>query len=172
MTFYIFNRKGRCQYYHEWQRLKPVRQGAGSQEEDFKLMFGLCWSMRALATAIDPKSPSMKQMGAPMRIGDGCSFNSIKTSSFKLQFLESPSGLKASWRMPGSGGQPCWGAGCFVLTTDPSVGSMVEQLQYIYASLFVELVVKNPLYTPGEPFLFEPFSAALNKYMRALGLLS
>lgn len=30
-TFYIFNRKGRCQYYHEWQRLKPVRQGAGSQ---------------------------------------------------------------------------------------------------------------------------------------------
>lgn len=30
-TFYIFNRKGRCQYYHEWQRTKPVRQGAGSQ---------------------------------------------------------------------------------------------------------------------------------------------
>ena len=54
-TFYIFSRKGRCQYYHEWQRLKPVRQGAGSQEEDFKLMFGLFWSMRALATAIDPK---------------------------------------------------------------------------------------------------------------------
>jgi hypothetical protein len=24
---------------------------------------------------------------------------------------------------------------------------------YIYASLFVELVVKNPLYVPGEPFL-------------------
>ncbi len=41
----------------------------------------------------------------------------------------------------------------FVLTTDPSVGSMADQLQYIYASLFVELVAKNPLYTPGEPFL-------------------
>lgn len=41
----------------------------------------------------------------------------------------------------------------FVLTTDPSVGSMAEQLQYVYASLFVELVVKNPLYMPGEPFL-------------------
>jgi hypothetical protein len=30
---------------------------------------------------------------------------------------------------------------------------MVEQLQYIYASLFVELVAKNPLYTPGDAFL-------------------
>ena len=54
-TFYIFNRKGRCLYYHEWRRLKPVGQGAGSQEEDFKLMFGLFWSMRAFATAMDPK---------------------------------------------------------------------------------------------------------------------
>lgn len=25
------------------------------QEEDFKLMFGLFWSLRALATAVDPK---------------------------------------------------------------------------------------------------------------------
>ena len=41
----------------------------------------------------------------------------------------------------------------FVLTTDPSVGAMVEQLQYIYSALFVELVAKNPLYTPGEAFL-------------------
>ncbi|KAI7842439.1 hypothetical protein COHA_004078 [Chlorella ohadii] len=153
-TFYIFNRKGACQYYHEWQRLKPVRSGAGSQEEDFKLMFGLFWSMRALSSALDPKNPAKQQMGAPQRIGDGCSFNSFRTSAYKLHFLESPSGLK------------------FVLTTDPSVGSLAEALQYIYASLFVELVAKNPLYTPGEPFLFEPFSAALNKYMRTLGLLS
>ena len=40
-----------------------------------------------------------------------------------------------------------------VLTTDPTVGSMVQQLQYIYSALFVELVVKNPLYTPGDAFL-------------------
>lgn len=41
----------------------------------------------------------------------------------------------------------------FVLTTDPNVGSLAEALQFIYASLFVELVAKNPLYMPGEPFL-------------------
>ena len=41
----------------------------------------------------------------------------------------------------------------FVLTTDPSVGSMGEALSFIYSQLFVECVVKNPLYTPGDPFL-------------------
>jgi len=55
-TFYIFNRYGVCQYYHEWYRPKSVRFGAGSQEEDFKLMFGLFWSMKTFAAAIDPKT--------------------------------------------------------------------------------------------------------------------
>jgi len=33
-----------------------VQQGAGSRlQEDFKLMFGLTWSMKAFAAAIDPK---------------------------------------------------------------------------------------------------------------------
>ncbi len=39
-------------------------------------------------------SPAKQQMGAPQRIGDGCSFNSFRTSAYKLHFLESPSGLK------------------------------------------------------------------------------
>jgi hypothetical protein len=41
------------------------------------------------------RSPTKQQMGAPMRIGDGCSFNSFRTSAYKLHYLESPSGLKA-----------------------------------------------------------------------------
>jgi hypothetical protein len=54
-SLYIFNRQGVCQYYHEWSRPKPVKQGAGSQEEDFKLVFGLFWSMKTFAAAVDPK---------------------------------------------------------------------------------------------------------------------
>lgn len=53
-TFYIFNRKGVCQYYHEWSRSKPSREG-GSKQEDFKLMFGLFWSMKTFSAAMDPK---------------------------------------------------------------------------------------------------------------------
>ena len=40
-----------------------------------------------------------------------------------------------------------------MLTTDPSAGALSDALQYVYATMFVEHVVKNPLYTPGEPFL-------------------
>lgn len=99
-------------------------------------------------------SSNKRQMGAPSRIGEASSFRSFQTNTYKLHFLESPSGLK------------------FVLTTDPAVGNMTEQLQLIYSNLFVQLVVRNPLYHPGEPFLFETFSAALNKHMRSLGLLT
>ncbi len=35
---------------------------------------------------------------------------------------------------------------------NPSVGSMANQLQYSYASVLVELVVKNPLYTARKHF--------------------
>ncbi|KAL4545723.1 hypothetical protein Ndes2526B_g00374 [Nannochloris sp. 'desiccata'] len=93
-------------------------------------------------------------MGAPSRIGDGSTFHTFKTDSYKLHFFETPSGLK------------------FVLNTGPALGNMDDHLQYIYKNFYVELVVKNPAYIPGEAFLFETFTIALNKYMVALGLLS
>ena len=39
-----------------------------------------------------------------------------------------------------------------VLTTDPDVGDLREQLAYIYSYIYVECVVKNPLYLPGQTF--------------------
>ena len=38
-----------------------------------------------------------------------------------------------------------------VLNTDPSAGELRDNLTYIYG-LYVEYVMKNPLYTPGNPF--------------------
>lgn len=51
-SFYIYSRAGKCQYYHEWSRPKGA---GGTHEEDFKLMFGLFWSMKTFAAAMDPK---------------------------------------------------------------------------------------------------------------------
>lgn len=53
-TFYIFNRAGVCQYYHEWNRSKPHPEGT-TQQEEFKLVFGLIWSMKTFVAAMDPK---------------------------------------------------------------------------------------------------------------------
>ena len=38
-----------------------------------------------------------------------------------------------------------------VLNTDKDVGDLREQLAYLYGSIFVEFVVKNPLYVPSQP---------------------
>lgn len=54
-NIYIFNRDGTCLYYHEWLRPKPVRDGAGSVIDDQKMMFGLFFSLKTFAAAMDPK---------------------------------------------------------------------------------------------------------------------
>ncbi len=55
-NIYIFNREGVCLYYHEWSRPKPVRQGAGTVSDDQKMMFGLFFSLKTFAAAMDPES--------------------------------------------------------------------------------------------------------------------
>lgn len=82
-----------------------------------------------------PGSTGKRQVGAPARIGQGCSFRSFATDRFRLHFLEPPSGLK------------------FVLLTDPGTADMSEALRAIYAGPFIQHVAKNPLYRPGDAFL-------------------
>jgi hypothetical protein len=38
-----------------------------------------------------------------------------------------------------------------VLNTDNEAGDLRNQLAYIYECIYVEYVVKNPLYVPGRP---------------------
>ena len=60
------------------------------------------------------RSTSKAPMGAPLRIGEACSFHAFRASNYKLHFLESPSGLK------------------MVLNTDQDAGDLREHLQAIY----------------------------------------
>lgn len=39
-----------------------------------------------------------------------------------------------------------------VLNTSPDVGELREVMSYVYEEIYVEYVVRNPLYTPGQPF--------------------
>ncbi len=54
-NIYIFNRQGTCLYYYEWHRPKSVRQGAGTPADDQKMMFGLFFSLKTFAAAMDPR---------------------------------------------------------------------------------------------------------------------
>ncbi|MFS8032830.1 putative trafficking protein particle complex subunit [Helianthus anomalus] len=140
---YIFNRNGVCLLYREWNR--PLRTLNSNQ--DHKLMFGLLFSLKSLTAKMDPSSAEKGNLGVPQLPGQGCSFHSFRTNTYKLSFMESPSGIK------------------IILVTHPKASDLRDSLKYIY-NLYVEYVVKNPLYTPGTPIRSELFNTTLDQYVR------
>eukprot|EP00198_Chlamydomonas_reinhardtii_P006183 XP_001695519.1 component of TRAPP complex [Chlamydomonas reinhardtii] len=152
-NIYIFNRQGVCIFSHAWFRPKSVKAGAGSQEGDHKQMFGLIWTLGNFCATLDPKDPSKPQLGTPRKIGQGCKFRSFTTNNYKCNFLEVPSGIK------------------LVLNTHREAPDLSDVLQSLYDDIFVEYVVKNPTYNPGQPFTSEQFMNALNAFLRQNGLL-
>jgi trafficking protein particle complex subunit 1 len=99
---------------------------------------------------MSPQPDLQRPFMTPLRINDGACFHSFATNNYRLHFLEVPSGLK------------------LILTTAPQFADCQQVLQYIYDSLYVELVMKNPLYTPGLPFQNELFTQGLQKYLRSI----
>jgi len=71
-----------------------------------------------------------------------------KTNKYALHFLETASGLK------------------FVLNTDTSAQSVKEFLQQYYAKVWVEYVVRNPLWAPGTPVASELFKQKSDQFIR------
>ena len=99
------------------------------------------------------------QLGAPLRIGEACSFHTFRTNNYKLHFHESLSGIKA--RAGQLAAQRAAHAAVsadrlahmqIVLTTPPEVGDLREALAYVHGHIYVEFIAKNPLHTPGQPF--------------------
>ncbi|QHN81977.1 Trafficking protein particle complex subunit [Arachis hypogaea] len=54
-----------------------------------------------------------------------------------------------------------------ILVTHPRTGDLRDSLKYIY-NLYVEYVVKNPLYTPGSPIRCQLFNTTLDQYVRGI----
>ncbi|XP_074023249.1 trafficking protein particle complex subunit 1, partial [Numenius arquata] len=77
-------------------------------------------------------------------------FVSFHTSKYRLHYYETPTGLR------------------LVLNTDLSVACAREACTTSTATLFVELVVKNPLCPPRQPVQSELFRSRLDAFVRGL----
>ncbi|KAJ3219540.1 TRAPP subunit bet5 [Dinochytrium kinnereticum] len=86
-----------------------------SMEEEAKLVYGVVYSLRNVVNKLLTGKNSNE------------GFMSFKTNVYKLHYFETASGMK------------------FVMTTDPDSETMREVLRQIFASIYVEFVVKNPL---------------------------
>ncbi|GMP34000.1 hypothetical protein CsSME_00007069 [Camellia sinensis var. sinensis] len=76
----------------EWNR--PLH--TLNAQQDHKLMFGLLFSLKSLTAKMDPTSAEKGNLGVPQLPGQGCSFHSFCTNTYKLSFMESPSGMLSS----------------------------------------------------------------------------
>ena len=85
-----------------------------------------------------------------VRDQDNSGFHFYKTNAYKLHFYETPTNIK------------------FIITSDPDVGDLRDALRSLYKNVFVEYVIKNPLYKLNEPVKCELFIENLNKEVKAL----
>jgi hypothetical protein len=77
-NFYIYDRKGKCLYYREWQR--PLNTLADDPQEERKLMFGMVFSLKDLAAQMSGSSG-----------GEG--LHTFKTNSYTLHHFVSVTGV-------------------------------------------------------------------------------
>uniref|UniRef100_A0A023EGJ8 Trafficking protein particle complex subunit n=1 Tax=Aedes albopictus TaxID=7160 RepID=A0A023EGJ8_AEDAL len=75
-----------------------------------------------------------------------------KTNKYALHFVEVSSGLK------------------FVLNTDTTATGIKEFLLQLYSKIWVEYVVRNPLWTIGTPVTSELFKTKLDEFVKQSAL--
>ncbi|KAJ2849869.1 TRAPP complex subunit bet5 [Coemansia brasiliensis] len=117
-----------------------------AMEEEAKLVYGVVYSTRNIINKFNGKdSPQGGNPGG---------FMSFATNTYRLHYYEAPTGVK------------------FVLNTDVNTTSMQPVLEMIYRNIYVEYVVKNPLFTidptASTPIENDYFRAVLNNYIREI----
>ncbi|KAK7204544.1 Longin-like domain-containing protein [Myxozyma melibiosi] len=170
-SFWIFDRHCECIYHKDFKRpqrvLRPptLASTTGDTKENAQQQ-----QKRVVSSGGPPKGTgpltvddeaklvfgvvfSLRNMVTKLA-GDRESFFAFKTSKYKLHFFETQTNLR------------------FVMVTDVRVEGIRPILEQIYAGLYVEYVVKNPLSPPehpgGEGVNNELFSLGLDRFLTPL----
>ena len=143
-NLYIFNRRGDCLYYREWDR--KLNTLADDPSEERRLMFGArpresTHTPRVLGRAefARDRAPvgmlaatqELTRQFSPRKPSEGLQV--IRTNTFTLHHLETLSGLR------------------FVLNTDNDAGDLRPLLRHIYGSLWCARGALRPSSEPRPP---------------------
>ncbi|KAJ1860291.1 TRAPP complex subunit bet5 [Coemansia sp. RSA 2703] len=181
-NIYIFDKHCECIFYTEWnrhnsplasQRPADARQSADApralvwptnptstahrpadrnptercpMHEEAKLVYGAVFSTRNIISKLNAQDTSLG--------GNPGGFMSFATNTYRLHYYEAPTGVK------------------FVINTDVATTNMQPALEMIYRNIYVEYVVKNPLFhvdpKQSAPIENDYFRAVLNNYIREI----
>ncbi|OQO04683.1 hypothetical protein B0A48_09605 [Cryoendolithus antarcticus] len=132
-SFYIFDRHTECIYTKRFNSAQPLRPHAAVTSLTKSSLPPT--ARKALSESDDAKLIfgtifSLRRMVRQLG-GEDDQFLSYRTNEYKLHYYETPTQLK------------------FIMLTDTRVGSMRTVLHQIWATLYVEFVVKSPM-APAE----------------------
>ena len=113
-------------------------------------------------------SSDKKQLGAPLRIGEGATFHSLSTDAYSLHCLESPTGLKFVLTTTESEGGAAAAAGASGQQQQRLNPDIRDVLARVYAYAYVDGAARSPAFRRGEPFAFELFSQRLRACLGGL----
>ncbi|RLN79458.1 hypothetical protein BBJ28_00023834, partial [Nothophytophthora sp. Chile5] len=162
-SFYIYTRNGSCLYQEKWSSAGSKTMMYSDPEEEKRLLFGLLFSLKEFVLKIAPAPSTQQQLvggsdayGAvdPSAGSGGASegLQRYQTNAYTCHQYETPSGLR------------------FIMMTDNQAGDLGPTLKHIYAQIYVETVVNNPLsdIKSAKPITSQLFRAQLMQYLESL----
>ncbi|EME43557.1 hypothetical protein DOTSEDRAFT_72807 [Dothistroma septosporum NZE10] len=126
-AFYIFDRHTECIYTKRWTPQPPIQQkNSSAPNGDLSTATRRAMKAEDDAKLIFGTIFSLRRMCRQLG-GEDDQFLSYRTGEYKMHYFETPTQLK------------------LVMLTDTRVGNMRTVLHQIWATLYVEFVVKSPL---------------------------
>ncbi|KAI6888996.1 trafficking protein particle complex 1 [Hortaea werneckii] len=155
-SFFIFDRHTECIYSKRWvdkhapsNRPKSSALGHGDVPASTKKAMKDRDDAKLIFGTLFSLRRMVRQLG-----GEEDAFLSYRTGEYKLHYFETPTQLK------------------FVLLTDTRVGNMRTVLYQIWATLYVEYVVKSPLspieHPDGIGVANELFEGGLERFIESI----
>lgn len=154
-SFYVYSRSGACLFHEKWN----AGVGGGravtysDPEEEKRLLFGLIFSLKEFVFKLAPQSQQGDSTAADGAQGaqpmEG--LQRYQTGAYTCHHYETPSGLR------------------FILMTDNQAGDLSATLRYIYAQIYIDTVVNNPLsdVKTAKTINSQLFRAQLKQYLES-----